>query len=451
MTAFENPAFEPDFDEEFEVDDTWESEEPSGAFGEDIPVGTSKDNPASPQQYPLATGTQSLQQELLQTAVDDYYNALAEEGFTPALGRDTKKFQLTGDGQLRLRAFPNLELVKSRTRRPLSFNTIGNRPGGGKAIREELGFPDWIRAKKKLPAQAATALQEVNRELGEAAAASDTVELQDLGQTAEEASNAIHTMETTFTEAKIDELLGTINDPPLNLREIRGLDRALQSIRGELTNNLAKLTELDKDIALEKRKLDEADSGSVDEFTRRRIAERLRDLQEERKTRLEAASASRRALRSQINRIRETIQRILREDTTLAERLRTLFREQGVTVVSILTALGMAISTLVIALTGFGGATPSPTPSPPHDRGGLKEWVKKHLQSLGRLLTNLAGKAAAALPGVIGTVVSWLLNLLAKTAGWLAENLWALVLTVGSLLLIAARDWLPSIKQPKNK
>ena len=41
-------------------------------------------------------------------------------------------------------------------------------------------------------------------------------------------------METALTDADIDELLETVNDPPLKLREIRGLDKALQSIRGEL-------------------------------------------------------------------------------------------------------------------------------------------------------------------------------------------------------------------------
>ena len=109
----------------------------------------------------------------------------------------------------------------------------------------------------------------------------------------------------------------------------------------------------------------------------------------------------------------------------------------------------MAISTLVVALTGGAAPPPIPPPIPPKDKGGVKEWVKKHLQSLGRVLGNLAGKAAAALPGIIGSIVSWLLNLLAKTAGWLAENLWAVVVAVGSLLLVAAREWLA--KKPKRK
>ena len=36
----------------------------------------------------------------------------------------------------------------------------------------------------------------------------------------------------------------------------------------------------------------------------------------------------------------------------------------------------MAISTLVLALTGGGGSVPVPAPKPP-DKSGLKEWVKK--------------------------------------------------------------------------
>ena len=83
----------------------------------------------------------------------------------------------------------------------------------------------------------------------------------------------------------------------------------------------------------------------------------------------------------------------------------------------------MAISTLVLALTGGGGGTvtpPSPPPAP-SDKGGLREWVKKHLKSLGRLLARLAGKAAAALPGIIGSIVSWLLGTLGKAAGWVGQ------------------------------
>ena len=95
----------------------------------------------------------------------------------------------------------------------------------------------------------------------------------------------------------------------------------------------------------------------------------------------------------------------------------------------------------MVALIGGEGSAPAPAPKPP-DKNGLKEWVKKHLQALGRALANLAGKAAAALPGIIGSTVSWLLSTLGKTKTWLAEYLWALAIAMGTLLLVAARDWL---------
>ena len=283
-------------------------------------------------------------------------------------------------------------------------------------------------------------LKKTDQQVGEAASAIETVPLEDLGQTIIKVEAAVQTAGNIFA---VPERPGV---PPMTQREFLGICRALETIRGEHTNNLAKLTELDKHIALEERKLEEA----PDETTKNIIAERLRNLQDERASRLEAASSTREALRSQISRIRETLHRILHEDKTLAERIKTLFREQGITIASILTALGMTISTIVLALTGGsgGGAAPPQPPQPP-GKGGVKEWLKKHLQSLGRILTKLAGKAAAALPGIIGSIVSWLLSLLGKTAVWLAGNLWAVLLAVGGLLLVAMREWLLP-KKPKK-
>ena len=92
-----------------------------------------------------------------------------------------------------------------------------------------------------------------------------------------------------------------------------------------------------------------------------------------------------------------------------------------------LTALGFIVSTIVLAIqnavlgTGGGGVTPTPS-----DRGGVTDWVKKHLKTLTGWLKALAGKAAAALPGVIGAIGSWLLKTAGSVAVWLAEHLWAL-------------------------
>ena len=85
----------------------------------------------------------------------------------------------------------------------------------------------------------------------------------------------------------------------------------------------------------------------------------------------------------------------------------------------------MAISMLVLGLTGGGGSAPTPAPAPkPSDKGGVLDWVKKYLRALGRALANLAGEAAAALPGTFGSLLSWLLGALSRTANWLVDHLW---------------------------
>ena len=91
----------------------------------------------------------------------------------------------------------------------------------------------------------------------------------------------------------------------------------------------------------------------------------------------------------------------------------------------------------VIPTTGGGTTTPKP-PS----KEGVKDWVKKQLHILAKLLANLAGKAAADLPGVIGSTVSWLLLATGEDVNWFGNNLWALVVLVAGLLYAAAKEWI---------
>ena len=313
-------------------------------------------------------------------------------------------------------------------------------PSTIKRYRVDVAKALGVYKSNNLSSQDNAVLKKTDQQMDETASKIPTAPIEDLEETIIKVEAAVQTAVNIFA---VPERPGV---PPMTQREFLGICRALETIQGELTNNLAKLSELDKDIASEKRKLEEA----PDETTKNIIAERLRNLQDLRAARLEAASATREALRSQISRIRETLHRILHEDKTLAERIKILFREQGITIVSILTAIGMIISTIVLAIPGGsgGGAAPPQPPQPP-GKGGAKEWIKKQLQSLGRILAKLAGKAAAALPGIIGSIVSWLLSLLGKTAVWLSSNLWAVLLAVRGLLLVAAREWLLP-KKPKQ-
>ena len=103
---------------------------------------------------------------------------------------------------------------------------------------------------------------------------------------------------------------------------------------------------------------------------------------------------------------------MLDKDTSLGEKIRTLFRKQGITIASILTAIGMAIRVLVEALLpGEGAATASGGGEPPpKDEKGLKRWIRNKLKVLASLLGKLGMKAAEALPGIIGGIISWILN-----------------------------------------
>ena len=125
---------------------------------------------------------------------------------------------------------------------------------------------------------------------------------------------------------------------------------------------------------------------------------------------------------------------MLDKDTSLGEKIRTLFREQGITIASILTAIGMAIRVLVEALLPGGGAATASGGSPPKDEKGLKGWVRSKLKALAFLSGRLGMKAAEALPGIIGGITSWILNRAKDVVGWVSQNLWALVVGIGGLI-----------------
>ena len=96
----------------------------------------------------------------------------------------------------------------------------------------------------------------------------------------------------------------------------------------------------------------------------------------------------------------------------------------------------MAIGVLVEALLpgGGGAAVASGGEPPPKDEAGLKEWIKSKLKALASLLGRLGVKAAQALPGITGGIISWILNRAKDVVGWVSQNLWALVVGIGGLI-----------------
>ena len=171
------------------------------------------------------------------------------------------------------------------------------------------------------------------------------------------------------------------------MRELLGLDKQLRSIRGSLKVEVAKKVELEEHITKERRKLEEFREypGVYDDAMKEDITKRIDALNDELAIRQESIDLRKGRLKNQITSFNETIAKVLDKDTSLGEKIRTLFREQGITIASILTGIRMAIGVLVEALLpGGGGATTSRGP-PPKDEKGLKEWVRSKLKALASL------------------------------------------------------------------
>ena len=220
---------------------------------------------------------------------------------------------------------------------------------------------DLLEKQTKLPSSS-----EINR-------ASD-IELQELTE------RPVTAIKDFIQEISSDRGTQTGEDDPEmpTMRELVGLDKELRSIRGSLKVEAAKKVELEQHIGREKTKLSQiANNPEYDDGIRDDIRNRIERLNDELKARQESIDLLKGRLKNQITSFRETIAKVLDKDATLGERIRTLFREQGITIFSILTAIGMAIGVLVEALIPGSTATTVKDSHGGEDTpGSAKEWIR---------------------------------------------------------------------------
>ena len=264
----------------------------------------------------------------------------------------------------------------------------------------------------------------------------DKIVLQDIITKNEIATdNSVKLIETSLTEIGVEASTQTGG---LTLRELEGLDKELRMISGSLRSAIAKSMAKQVDIDKENRKLEEmANDETYSDEQREEVRARLQRFHNEQKAINNQIPILNGRYSNQIYQIRESIMKFLDKETgTLGERIRALFKEQGITIVSILTAVGMAIGVLIEALLSCPSAS-TPTSGGTSDsdkKGGAREWIKNKLKALSQLLGKLADKTLASLPGVIGSILSWILNRAKEVIGWLSNNLWALITGVGVLI-----------------
>ena len=97
-----------------------------------------------------------------------------------------------------------------------------------------------------------------------------------------------------------------------------------------------------------------------------------------------------------------------------SERIKEIFKKHGVTLTVILLGFGVTIGSVI---------------------GLIKNALTKTGKSLGNGLKEIGKKTASLLPGLLGSIVSFLFKAAGQAIGFLAEHTWLLILAVVAFLM----------------
>ena len=162
-------------------------------------------------------------------------------------------------------------------------------------------------------------------------------------------------------------------DNLLPLRELQGLDKELRTIKGSLKVAIAKRVDLKARIEHEEEKLSKIEKPNYTDDQIHMIKHKIKELRNELNQRDEDIDILKGEVSKQVNQIKESITKFLdKEKGTLGMRIKTLFEEQSITIVSVLTAIGMAIGVLIETLLG---GSKVPTNKSGNNSGGDKKVV----------------------------------------------------------------------------
>ena len=202
-------------------------------------------------------------------------------------------------------------------------------------------------------------------------------------------------------------------------------------------------------------------------------AERSRELEAEIEELDTAITDQDAKVRNSIQRLRLSLENFIDSDDTLGSRVRTLFRREGVTIASLLTAIGMTVAAVVEGIvlatrSAVSAVIPAPKPKPPGPKPDVPDtlieppkppeppkpktwtdWLKVQIQKIANLLLKLGDKVLIALPGIIGAVLNFVLKSAGAVVGFLANHLWAFALVVGGILYTSVMEI--SNKYPKKE
>ena len=404
---------------------------------------------------PEAPGT--IESPALKEKIESFYKYLDDNGFNVNKNAPLEhkaRFTKSADNKLGI-IYKGETIWISHIRNTSQFltpRTMASQygKGGTQFVRDVLGIKNWD-SPYTMPPKAEASL----------AKTSETIALTNSSPERQEniEMQTVETVEenlTNFLEASAQTELELGPPGSLPFRELAGLDRSLRNMR----TTVLKMTS-DREVKkLQVKKLkDELSRVSYDDgevqFSEnlQEKTEKIKTLEEE----IEVLDSEIREydgkFRSQFQRIKQTIDKMLHQDLTLGEQIQTLFREQGITIASVITALGLAIGMIVQGILSTAKSTLNPTPKPtptpeptpkpkpkptptpePTPEPGIKGWIKQQLRNMANLLSKVADKMLIALPGIIGSVVSFVLKAASTAVGFISEHLWLLIVALVGLL-----------------
>ena len=239
---FENPAFNKDY-EEGNVDDADVDTYLTDLFGENQETQRIAEQQMESMEHLSGETLEDTRKKVIKEKLDNFIMVNKERGGTPVIV-NPGDYHIK-DEILYVQPFGtsdeiSLEYEKGGIIRPYSLGYL-ERKYGMSFIRKTLGFQDYEQKPKTAQHQAAKqTLQELStaeKKNIQRKDVSNTIELQELTNTAAKADATVETMLTDWNSELTDVANKRTQTEGLTLRELQGLDKALQSIRGELTNN----------------------------------------------------------------------------------------------------------------------------------------------------------------------------------------------------------------------
>ena len=244
----------------------------------------------------------------------------------------------------------------------------------------------------------------------------------------------------TFLDASINELKDTGLFSDNAIREIMAAHGAVDDLAQRTHSRNEKVMRMEEEI----KKLREEKRKISDENEILKLEKEIDDAESNLIFQRNRSILLNTEIESQKDRIKRVIKKAITKpdsNVSLRDRIKLLFKVEGLTIMSLATAIVMVFTTIGYALAPKGPPPSGNTPNPPSGNN-VPDRVKKGLEKLAKYLLEIAKKSASALPGIIGAIVSFILKQAGNAVLFLAEHVILFLMAVVSFIVYGIIDFI---------